>query len=653
MEAAKGALRVDQAMVVQETDVPGGKDFEKSANIKTADETPRINAQSASIALAQPTGREADTVRGRSTNVKPTVPEPNSANLPFLRIQESRIQPNTQPPRILHPRKISVGKSAARYGQIHSNEPNTVGPSTDREVHASRERQGNMLDTSDSNTSGTTSEVSVMDSDTSRPPKSASGSRIDASSKFPRAKAVSDASDSTKVAYIIREGTVHQLPHFYGSGLKDKISNKINFWSSPKSAYKQFAFLDDDSKKAIQSLLEDIKPSSLASVKMEFLRQSSLRLSKSKESAILLIIQEPSPCQNENDSSTHKPSRRGTQRETGLHSTTAALHWDDYLRELTTYKVISIQPLLDIQQPKDFLDADSWASCTGSEQALSKGTILRRLAALDKDGMSISDKKARLQSEQREQVHRALKDAASGYQDPFYQWALRQLETVKSSRTSLLRRNPKILALVIYLERSPRPDVDLVSLYDRERQRGTPSGAAPYMYARGAPAAMPGMHTLGLPPPPPPPLHPLHRPPPPPPPQEIMLDIELPKPPSIAFGTSMPQPRPAQFGRDAGPLFYQAPPGTTGTKSEFGRMFSGIGGMPSSSAPPVAMPRGERRTPAPMTKTTYTRMARKHLSLEALRAKAIEFEVDVVSYIPVPPNAHQSLRCSFLPSPIT
>lgn len=34
------------------------------------------------------------------------------------------------------------------------------------------------------------------------------------------------------------------------------------------------------------------------------------------------------------------------------------------------------------------------------------------------------------------------------------------------------------------------------------------------------------------------------------------------------------------------------------------------------------------------TKTTYTRMARKHLSIEALRSRAIEYELDVVCFSP-------------------
>lgn len=46
--------------------------------------------------------------------------------------------------------------------------------------------------------------------------------------------------------------------------------------------------------------------------------------------------------------------------------------------------------------------------------------------------------------------------------------------------------------------------------------------------------------------------------------------------------------------------------------------------------PPPLVPGSGHHQPMDMVKTTYTRMARKHLSTEALRAKAIEFEFDSV-----------------------
>lgn len=46
------------------------------------------------------------------------------------------------------------------------------------------------------------------------------------------------------------------------------------------------------------------------------------------------------------------------------------------------------------------------------------------------------------------------------------------------------------------------------------------------------------------------------------------------------------------------------------------------------------------------TKTTYTRMARKHLSIEALRAKAIEWEVDSVGV-----SVHLHLHLTTIPFP--
>lgn len=42
---------------------------------------------------------------------------------------------------------------------------------------------------------------------------------------------------------------------------------------------------------------------------------------------------------------------------------------------------------------------------------------------------------------------------------------------------------------------------------------------------------------------------------------------------------------------------------------------------------------GGTSTEITTTKTTYTRMARRHLSIEALRARAIDFELDTVSFL--------------------
>lgn len=55
---------------------------------------------------------------------------------------------------------------------------------------------------------------------------------------------------------------------------------------------------------------------------------------------------------------------------------------------------------------------------------------------------------------------------------------------------------------------------------------------------------------------------------------------------------------------------------------------------PPPPPPPAPMVYGHGHQPMEMTaaKTTYTRMARKHLSIEALRARAVEFEIDAVSW---------------------
>lgn len=59
--------------------------------------------------------------------------------------------------------------------------------------------------------------------------------------------------------------------------------------------------------------------------------------------------------------------------------------------------------------------------------------------------------------------------------------------------------------------------------------------------------------------------------------------------------------------------------------------------------PPMPIPPQQMSTQMTSTKTTYTRMARRHLSLECLKVRGIDYELDAVSHQP-------ALRFSLLPS---
>lgn len=74
------------------------------------------------------------------------------------------------------------------------------------------------------------------------------------------------------------------------------------------------------------------------------------------------------------------------------------------------------------------------------------------------------------------------------------------------------------------------------------------------------------------------------------------------------------------------------------------RRIQGLGGhprpFPGPPPPPPMMrpmpPQQQQMTTQMTTKTTYTRMARRHLSLECLKVRGIDYELDAVSHRPVP-----------------
>lgn len=56
---------------------------------------------------------------------------------------------------------------------------------------------------------------------------------------------------------------------------------------------------------------------------------------------------------------------------------------------------------------------------------------------------------------------------------------------------------------------------------------------------------------------------------------------------------------------------------------------------PPPPPPPMRVPQQQMSTQMTSTKTTYTRMARRHLSLECLKVRGIDYELDAVSRRPL------------------
>lgn len=360
--------------------------------------------------------------------------------------------------------------------------------------------------------------------------------------------------EQSRLVFIVKEGSVQPAPRLSTRDFEKSLSSRLNLRSRRSLGYREFAFLNDPDRKAINSLLEETKPSKQASVQMEILKKSSLLGFGKAKSAVLIIIEEPGKSPKGGRPIDDRSSVSGSTAKPGSKSARdGEVSDEDYYQELTTYKTISIHPLPDFRRPKISFDKLGWENCARKEVTLDRADVLRRLMRIDKHGMSVADKRESLNSQQRVQVHTALVETARANMDQYnFEWTIRQLELVRK-RVHLWSFTPVTIAVVVYLQRSPRPHADLKFLFSLEkRQINMGWGAQPRPF--------PG-------PPPPPPM------------------------------MSGAGPRP-------------------------------MGMMPVPPPPPM-------QQQMPTTNTTYTRIARRHLSLECLKVRGIDYELDVVSRRPM------------------
>lgn len=361
--------------------------------------------------------------------------------------------------------------------------------------------------------------------------------------------------EQSRLVFIVKEGSVQPAPRLSSRDFGGSLASRLNLRSRRSLGYREFAFLNDLDRKAINSLLEDTKPSKQASVQIKILKKSSLLGFGKAKSAVLIIIEEPGKSPKGERIINDSSSVSGSTAKTGSKpARDGEVSDEDYYQELTTYKTISIHPLPDFRRPKISFDKIGWESCARKEVTLDRADVLRRLIRIDKHGMSVADKREGLNSQQRLQVQTALVETARVNMDQHnFEWTIRQLELVRK-RVHLWSFTPVTIAVVVYLQRSPRPHADLKSLFSLEERRKINQG----------------------------------------------------------WGA---QPRP----------FLGPPPPPS--------MMSGPGGRPLEMMPlPPPPPMQQQMT---TTKTTYTRMKRRHLSLECLRVRGIDFELDEVSRRPV------------------
>lgn len=514
--------------------------------------------------------------------------------------------------------------------------------------------------------------------------------------------------DRSRLTFIVKDGLSQPAPRLSSRSLDRSLTGRFNLRSPRDLGYRELAFLDDQDRKAIDSLLEHAKPSKQASVQMKMLKKSSpLGFGKAK-SAILVMIEEPGKSPKGGGSVTNSSSGGASTAKTNSKSSQGKeISDEDYVQFLTTYKVISIQPLLDVQRPKTSITKNEWDNCVKTELNLDRTEIVRRLGQIDKKGLSGASKRRSLNSQQRLQIQTVFVEAARANADlQNYEYTIRQLELIKK-RVRLWSLKPVTLAIVVYLQRSPRPHVDLDSLFSARHSRGpshppspllrypnqNPSLFAPLPLLMPRPprhvmvppppvANRPPAFDAPPPPPPPPPMPPIYmgqmppmnqpmmsgagppRPPPPPSDSDVVyekfkvvhkssparshttiisgpdvaaIDLERSQTSELSSGSSSKYDKKKSL-----PKKVFAP--RTKTKRAHPRPFPG-----PPPPPPMPVPQQQTSQQTAKVKTTYMRMARRHLSLECLKIRGIEYGLDTVSRLlfamePPPPIHPQYLR---------
>lgn len=99
--------------------------------------------------------------------------------------------------------------------------------------------------------------------------------------------------DQSRLVFIVKEGSAQPAPPLSSRGLNRNLTGRLTLRSPRDLGYREFAFLNDLDRKAIESLLEGARPSKQASVQMKILKKSSLLGLGRAKSAVLVIIEEP------------------------------------------------------------------------------------------------------------------------------------------------------------------------------------------------------------------------------------------------------------------------------------------------------------------------------------------------------------------------
>ncbi|KAI1840598.1 hypothetical protein JX266_013202 [Neoarthrinium moseri] len=138
---------------------------------------------------------------------------------------------------------------------------------------------------------------------------------------------------------------------------------------------------------------------------------------------------------------------------------------DEYRKRFTSLKVWTVHPYISQQYLKS--SATNWTRCMVSQEYFNKEELEKRIQILDSQTDDVLEKKAALEPDQRAQIIHLLSTTNCRETNPNYDWSLRQIEIVKDRRG---RRTKQVIAMLVYLSRAPRVDMNVAALYKLEHQ---------------------------------------------------------------------------------------------------------------------------------------------------------------------------------------
>jgi hypothetical protein len=119
----------------------------------------------------------------------------------------------------------------------------------------------------------------------------------------------------------------------------------------------------------------------------------------------------------------------------------------------------------------------TWARTTSFKMEYDQNDIQKKIKELDKTSRSVTTKMADLAAFQSQQVTTLVNEKCTLELDPTFVWTLRQLKLKQVQNQKINKRQTETITL--FLKRSPRSDVDCVSLYQNYERARVQQGRPP------------------------------------------------------------------------------------------------------------------------------------------------------------------------------